>query len=202
VPFFFLVSGYFIAKSLRDRQQINLAKFINSLVAIFIAANGVYCVFYLLDRNQSTTISLSLIGVLVGQAGHLWYITSTILGLLVLQYLASRYSDKVLFIVAVGVLLFVLSHSYAGLTGVHMDESVAHYFTSIPFLLAGFLLGRHPEVLRRLSVPACIALSVGGFLLEAGEAVALYKLTGSSPHNQELLLGTTLFALGLFCLSL
>jgi peptidoglycan/LPS O-acetylase OafA/YrhL len=202
VPFFFLVSGYFIANNLRDRQQINLSKSINSLIGIFIVANLAYCLFYLIDANPTTAIDLDFIKIIVGQSEHLWYIGSTVFGLLMLQYLASRYSDRTLFVVAAVTLLFVLSHSYASFTGIHMQQDVARYFTSIPFIFAGFLFGRHPEFLRRLSIPICIVISILGFLMESGEAIALYKLKGAGPHNQEMLLGTALLALGLFCLSL
>ena len=202
VPFFFLVSGYFIANSLRDRKQINLSKSINSLIGILIVANLIYCLFYLVDANPASTLDLDFTKIMVGQSEHLWYIGSTVFGLIMLQYLVSRYSDKVLFVVGLVILFFVLSYSYSGITGIHMQQDVARYFTSIPFIFAGFLIGRHPEFLRHLSVPICIAVTILGFLLESGEAIALYKFTGAGPHNQEMLLGTAILALGIFCLSL
>jgi surface polysaccharide O-acyltransferase-like enzyme len=186
VPFFFLVSGYFVAQSWRDKQPLNCSKSLNNLLAIFLVVNSIYGLFYLLDANPATTIQLTFSGLLIGQSGHLWYIGATIFGLLLLQYLASRYSDSVLLGVALGTLgLILVGYDYASFSGLHMQQEVARYLTAIPFIFGGFLVARHPNLLRHLP-----------------EAIALYKLTGASPHNQELLLGTALLAFGLFCLSL
>ncbi|MVN78960.1 acyltransferase family protein [Hymenobacter sp. HMF4947] len=203
VPFFFLVSGYFAARNLRDRQSINFSKSINYLVAIFIASNIVYCLFYAIDNNAATTIKLTFVGLLVGQTGHLWYIGSNIFGLLILQLLVSRYSDKVLVVVALIVFLGILvGDGYSRLTGITLQYEVARYLTSIPFLFAGFLIARHGEFLQYLSVKLCLISILVGLLVEYTEAYLLYTRVGAGPHNQELLIGTALLALGLFCLSL
>jgi surface polysaccharide O-acyltransferase-like enzyme len=203
VPFFFLVSGYFVAQKLRATKSLNIAGSVNNLLAIIITANVIYCLFYVLDNNPATNIKLTFIGLLIGQSGHLWFIGSSILGLLVLQYLVSRYSDKMLLAIAIGVLLFILlGDGYSVVSSIAVQYEVARYLTSIPFLLAGFLLARQERLLSNLSIKTCVALILIGFAMEVGEAIALYKFFGTGPHNQELLIGTCLLAIGLFCLSL
>ncbi len=203
VPFFFMVSGYFVAQKLRTTKSLNISAATNNLLAILIVVNLFYCLFYVLDNNPATNIKLTFIGLIIGQSGHLWFIGSSILGLLVLQYLASRYSDKTLLLVALGVLLFILiGDGYSSLSSITIQYEVARYLTSIPFLLIGFLLARQERVLAQLSVKACVAIAISGLLIEGAEAIALYKAFGAGPHNQELLVGTCLLAVGLFCLSL
>jgi surface polysaccharide O-acyltransferase-like enzyme len=203
VPFFFLVTGYFIAQSLRGKQAINCSKSLNSLLAILLVANAIYSLFYWVDGDPNTTVHATVSRLLVGQSGHLWYLGASIGGLLLLQYLASRYSDRVLLAVGLVVLAATLAgYGYTTLTGLHLEQDIAHFITAIPFLFGGFLLARHSGWLRWLPLWACWALAITGFLLEVGEAVALYKLRAASPHNQELLLGTALMALGFFCISL
>jgi surface polysaccharide O-acyltransferase-like enzyme len=203
VPYFFMVSGYFVAQKLRTTKSLNIIASINNLLAILIVANLLYCLFYIIDNNPATNIKLTFIGLLIGQSGHLWFIGSSILGLLMLQYLASRYSDKILLVVALGVLLFILvGDGYSSLLSITIQYEVARYLTSIPFLLFGFLLARQERLLAYLSVKACIAIAISGLAIEGAEAITLYKAFGAGPHNQELLVGTCLLAVGLFCLSL
>lgn len=203
VPFFFLVSGYFIAQKMRSTKSATVAGPTNNLLSILVVANLIYCVFYALDNNPATNIKLTFVGLLVGQSGHLWFIGSSIFGLLILQYLASRYSDRIILLVAVGVALFILiGDGYSSVTSITIQYEVARYLTSVPFLLVGFLLARHEHLLAYLSPKICLAIIFFGLATEFAEAVALYKITGASPHNQELLIGTCLVALGLFCLSL
>lgn len=172
-------------------------------MAIFIASNIIYCLFYAIDNDPTTTIKLTFIGLLVGQSGHLWYIGATIFGLLLLQFLVSRYSDKVLFLVAILMFLSILAgDGYSRLTGIVLQYEAARYLSSIPFLFAGFLIARHNCFLQHVSYKLCIAIILAGILLEYTEAYLLYTKVGAGPHNQELLIGTALLAVGLFCLSL
>jgi len=203
VPFFFLVSGYFAAKSLKPGLEINLGRAIGKLAAVFLIANAIYALFYVIDLNPDTNLNLSFVKLLVGQAGHLWYIGSAIVGLILLQYFASRYADGVLLVVALGVFGLILAgEGYSTLTGFHLQYEVARYLTSIPFLFGGFLLARHEGLVRYFPVWAWLLVAAAGLGLEVSEAVLLYKKTGAGPHNQEMLMGTGLLALGIFCTSL
>ena len=203
VPFFFLVSGYFAARSLKPGLEINLGRAIGKLAAVYFVANVIYALFFVVDLDPKTNLNLSFIKLLVGQAGHLWYISSAIMGLILLQYFASRYTDGVLLVVALfffGVIL--AGESYSTLTGFHLQYEVARYLTSIPFLFGGFLLARHEGVLRYFPTWACLLIAGVGLGMELSEAVLLYKKTGAGPHNQEMLIGTAVLALGIFCTSL
>jgi surface polysaccharide O-acyltransferase-like enzyme len=203
VPFFFLVSGYFVAKNLKPSQEVNIGRSIGKLTAVFLVANVVYALFYVVDLDASTSFDLTFVKLIVGQAGHLWYIGSAIVGLILLQHFANRYSDGVLLVIALGVFGLILTgEGYSRLSGFRLQYEVARYVTSIPFLFGGFLLARHETFLRFFPVWLCLVIAVLGLGLEAGEAVLLYKKTGTGPHNQEMLVGTALCALGVFCGSL
>jgi surface polysaccharide O-acyltransferase-like enzyme len=201
VPFFFLVSGYMVVKP--DKQEITTTKSVTNLLAIFIVANVIYLLYFWLDNNPATPNALTFTSLLIGQSQHLWFIGSSILGLLLLQYVTSRYASLVVLAVAVATLLFVVAgDGYSKLSGFTVQYEIARYLTSVPFLFAGYLIARHRARLPRLSVGVCVAWVLLGFVLEAGEAVAIYRAAGSSPHNQELLLGTAVAALGIFYLCL
>ena len=199
VPFFFMVSGYFAAKGLKPGQELNLGRTIGRLTAVLLVADVVYALYYTLDGDPSTALGFSFVKLIVGQVGHLWYIGAAIVGFILLHYFSSRYPDAVLLVVALGVFGLILAgEGYAQLTGFHLQYEVARYLTAIPFLFGGFLLARHEELLRKVPVVAWLLLALAGLGLEAAEAILLYKHTGAGPHNQELLLGTALFGLGIF----
>jgi surface polysaccharide O-acyltransferase-like enzyme len=196
VPFF-LVSGYMVVKP--DKQEITTTKSVSNLLAIFIVANVIYLLYFWLDTNPTTPGALTFTSLLIGQSQHLWFIGSSILGLLLLQYVASRYANTVVLAVAVATLLFIVAgDGYAKLSGFTVQYERARYLTSVPFLFTGYLIARYRARMPRLSVGACVAGVLLGFALEASEAVAIYRAAGSSPHNQELLLGTAVAALGIF----
>ncbi len=205
VPFFFLVSGYLVARPKSDGHGVNVNKSLNNLIAIFVVSNIIYLIFFLVDNNPATSVDLTFAGLLIGQTGHLWFIGASIFGLLLLQYIANRYTDKSVLLVAGGVFLIIVSSSgYSKVSGISIQSEAARYLTAIPFLFVGYLISQHSAVLPRLSVTVCILGVLVGFGLECGEAILLYLKTGSSPHNQELLFGTAIMALSLFyfCLML
>lgn len=203
VPFFFLVSGYFIAKNVKKRGNEVYLKSINNLLAIYVVSNIIYAVFYLVDANPDTTAELTFTKLLSGQSGHLWFVAASIFGLLLLQYCSNRYSDgKLLAIGAFSFVAILALSGYSPLTGLTTQRETTRYLTAIPFLFTGFLIARHEGFIARLSVIGCVAALIAGVALEFGEAFFLYKKFGAGPHNQELLIGTAIIALGLFCLSL
>lgn len=203
VPFFFLASGFFFGSGKQERPAVSAAKQLSFLLSIFLIANIIYGLFFLIDQDPKTVPAATLVGLLVGQSGHLWYISASIFGYLLLQYAVNRYSDRVLLITGLVVLVSVLAGvGYAQLVHALLPYEVGHLFTSIPFLWGGYLLARHRSFLSYFTVGRALLLIGLGFGLELVEAVGLYKLTGASPHNQELLLGTTLMAFGILTLAL
>ena len=203
VPFFFLASGFFFAAGGQGRPTISAARQLSFLSAIFLVANLIYSLFFLIDQDPTTVVNVTLQGVIVGQSGHLWYISASIFGFLLLQYAANRYSDRVLLLLCLLVLVALLvGGGYSRLFQVSLPYEVGHLFTSVPFLWGGYLLARHRAVLTYFTVTRSLMLIGLGLALELVEAVGLYKLTGASPHNVETLLGTSLMAFGLLALAL
>ncbi|MFD2786825.1 acyltransferase family protein [Hymenobacter rubripertinctus] len=203
VPFFFLASGFFFGAGKQERPTVSAAKQLSFLLSIFLIANIIYGLFFLVDQDPKTLFSPSLVGLLVGQSGHLWYISASIFGYLLLQYAVNRYSDRVLLLTGSAVLIGILAGvAYSTLVHATLPYEVGHLFTSIPFLWGGYLLARHRVITSYFTVTRSVLLIGLGFGLELVEAIGLYKLTGASPHNQELLLGTTLMAFGILCLAL
>lgn len=203
VPFFFLVSGYFIAKNSTKSGSEVFLKSINNLIGIYIISNIFYFIYYLVDSNPSTVAELTFVKFLHGQCAHLWFIAASIFGLLLLQFCSSRYSDRILLIIAslaFGVVLAITG--YSSVLGLSIQQETAHYLSAIPFIFSGFLIARHETFVQRISVISCIGLLIVGVALEGGEAIWLYRQFGMGPHNQELLVGTAVIALSLFCFSL
>lgn len=203
VPFFFLVSGYFIAINVSKKGDSVFLKSINNLIAIYIISNIIYAIFYLTDADPTTNTNLDFTRFLSGQSGHLWFLASSIFGLLMLQYCASRYSNRTLLaIAALAFAAILILSGYSKATELTAQQETIRYLTAIPFLFTGFLIARNDAFVKQLSVTGCIMALVTGIILELGEAFLLHKKFGASPHNQELLIGTAIIALSLFCLSL
>ncbi|UYZ57461.1 acyltransferase family protein [Hymenobacter latericus] len=132
-----------------------------------------------------------------GLSGHLWFMGSMIFGYVVLNYLFNKLDDRLLLVAAIGIYAFVLANdAYTSLFHISPTKEASRFFVSISFLTIGYLLNKH-NITDKVPLWLAVLVTVFGFVLQTTEIILLYKYTGASPHNQEFLFGTALFAVGL-----
>ncbi|WP_324671913.1 acyltransferase [Hymenobacter sp. GOD-10R] len=203
VPFFFLLSGYFFQKNYAARGEVQFVRTIKNLLAIYIISNLIYLVAALVEENKYFYQLLDFYTLDNGISEHLWFIGSMLFGYLILLYLLERFSDKLLIIGSVALYItVVLADAYSGFFHTQFDHGFIRYFVSIPFLLWGFMAAKKAEYIKRLPLVLIYILLPVSFLLQAIEIILIYRKSGFSPHNQEFVLLTLLFAVVVFALAL
>ncbi len=204
VPFFFLVSGFYLARGgtlQKERVLDSLAR----TVWLLAFASLIFIPFVLYREGFAGGINriLGPLFFLHGAYFHLWFLGSLALGLTILFACDRLALNALLPVASVAVLLGALAlGSYSplyvagGIGDLHF--AVARQFLSIPFLYIGSLVARHPAQLR-LGRATCLALF--GYALQLVEAEWLSRY-GADRFEHQLLAGSIPFALGLFGIGL
>lgn len=201
VPFFFMVSGYFFQKNYAKQGGAAAAKSLLNLLPVALVANLVFTPFKItqVGPDWSQVFSLHLFTM----NGHLWFLNALVVGYLVLWLLLERKADAWLLPVAHATVAFSLvTNAYSLLLGLKTDQEFAMMILALPFLIYGYKASQTGFVVKHLRARGAIALVAAGFLLQAAEIIFLYKRSGYSPHNQEFLVGTVLYSVGVFALAL
>lgn len=198
VPFFFMISGYFIAPHL----VYNIDKVARQAVKAFwiLVASSLFLVPLLILRDGITgavkkILSLSIIT--GGTYFHLWFLSSMALGLFVfyaLQTFGMRKSTSALILSSLGIL--IVDAYYPG------GRPIGHfatYFMCFPFMYLGMFF-RWKDIMPKMSTSVLLLLL--GFAMQNGEAFLLWKHFGNPLTQYDVLIGTIPFSAGLFFLSL
>ncbi|MFK8186355.1 MAG: acyltransferase family protein [Phormidesmis sp.] len=198
VPFFFIVSGYFAAPYVIGEHK-RLTDIAARMLAVFFVANIIFLPLRIYQEGVGSTLHkvLSLDLLLGGLAGHLWFISSFSISMLVFYMLLSYDAHKIIrALVALSLitLVFVAYHP-----GYRSSWEFARYITSFPFIYMGMSF-RLKNI--RLSVQFSVLLICFGILSQNLEAYLLFKSFGSNPLLHNFLLGTIPLVMGVFLLAL
>jgi surface polysaccharide O-acyltransferase-like enzyme len=202
IPFFFIVSGYFLAASRSKTIRLNVQPAVERLIWVFLFWSLVYAFVVTGQHGINTSIqrifSPSFFN--FGNFVHLWFLPSLIFGYLIIAF-CYNFNLKGLpaILSLIAILSALLSGAYAGIgAGKSLDFNTARNWLSIPFLYIGFLLyekGCPPWWVS-------LILTIFGAGLQVFEARFLYDKFGSSPYQHEFLIGTIPFGIGMAGLAL
>lgn len=193
VPFFFIVTGYFFYERIQKKQDTK--SYIKRLFRFYIT--WVIIEVVLLIPLVYTNISSnpgSIIGILlVGVTGSLWYISSSVMALLVTTPLLKRNKFGALFIISI--ILYIVGlggDSYFGIAqgnilGVMSDAYTSVFvmanigFTcSVPFIVIGAAINKY-NLKDKIKFPGNIAIV--GIILLIIEAFVLFKTGIAKDYN-------------------
>lgn len=166
VPFFFLLSGYFLSKKIDNRRTDSgeiVFEFLTRISKRYIFWFCLYLIFMefswkgygLVSSHKNKFVVIFIEGALY----HLWFLPALIFGTAFVFYLREKFSTKTLIIIA-AVLYFVgLSmNSYAGIfSDINHWKSVSSTFlygrnglmVGFPLIFAGTLIERNVHSLKR-----------------------------------------------------
>ena len=214
VPYFFLTTGYFFGvKSKLGVDMIALAAaWSKRLFAIWLFWSVAYLVFPLdsiddaIQAGYARFVSWRLWAIghdperllLVGSAGHLWFLLSLIQALWILAWVNRLASPVGTICIAGGLyVLGLLGGAYAVTAlGVQIPMNTRNGpFFSTLFVALGWLIATQPVSLRTsLALLLCLA----GLALQLGEAWILEDHYGAAFVHRDYFIGTAPFALGVF----
>lgn len=219
VPFFFIVSGYFLGKKICAIVDPNVFfyAFAKRILLIFVA----WSLIYLLVPNNIeafssygvkafiqvpywrwlTIINEPLRTIFQGTKIHLWFLISLLCALLV-SLVALKLSQKMLIAIALLLYLFgLMAGAYAKTPlGMPIDFNTRNgpFFSTI-FFVVGLLLAKYPSF---FSLKSAVLLVIGGFLLHMLEVYFLWRLYEINPMSQDYVFGTLPFGVGMAAIAL
>lgn len=202
IPFFFIISGYFLAANHARSNRVDVQPAVERLIWIFLLWSFIYAIVVAGQYDPGTSIKriVSPYFIYFGNFIHLWFIPSLLFGYLMVAFCYNRNLKILLIVLSVlATVTALLSASYSIVDlGLPLDLAAASIWLSIPFLYIGFLLYKrgHP------SWWVSVTLIMIGAGLQVFEARWLYDAFGSSPYEHEFLIGTVPFGIGMAGLAL
>ena len=196
VPFFFLVSGYFFYHRYTHQPHYRFAQTAKPLLIMLAVANGIYLLFVGLTTGSLSSLA-NHFTLLVGTFFHLWFLTSMLIGYILLWVCLSCKLQALLPYLAVGVFILILAlNAYHHLFALSAHPIYARSLLSILFLTIGFLLAKHKLTLR-LDRWVAYALVLVGMSVQMIEAHWLAQ-TEQDWLRLNFLGGTLLLSVGVF----
>lgn len=208
VPYFFIVSGYFLAQR-GDEIWSTLWRLISRLLPAFLAWVLLYDLYWYLTGQWNEPVYFGLIGhtLLTGhKAFHLWFLPS--LGISVGLLVVMRKLPTV-FIIAFGFMLYLFALAFGPYKELlHLPDfpyfngfafkSRYGPFMGFLFVAIGFAIAKHNI---RLSYFQAILLALTGFFIAYAEGSGLSTL-GYDDFPLDTFIGTLLMGSGVFFLAL
>lgn len=198
VPFFFMMSGYFLAApgcTRIERGGRTAARMLWLLVVWSLLYSLINVFAYGSDYAFQQLLRVEVFS--YGTYSHLWFLGSLALGALSVAALDMFRMEWFEIPLAVALVVFALVTDSYNLWGLRLDPEFSRQLLSIPFLLAGGWLRRWT-----FSAPWPLVLIVGGALMQFGEASWLLQHSGYPLYEHQFLAGTVFMAVGLaaFCI--
>lgn len=191
VPYFFLVTGFFLARR-PPEEALRIA--LPRALLVAAVANALLLPYdWRWEGGRATLARLATPDVLaLGVQVHLWYLSANVLALLVLLAIAHYRAWRVGWLVGAAVWLLLCA------TGAYWPTAgsgfvTARAFLGVPCMLAGMALAR-----RTPGRAASWLLVAAGLALQALESRLLSAHWGTRVHDYEFLAGTLPLAIGVF----
>ncbi|MFY0666942.1 MAG: acyltransferase [Alteromonas stellipolaris] len=195
VPFFFILTGFLISRnnsSTRALSPLVKALTIFSIAFLLLIPLSVanYGFHETLARVFSSGVFLS------GSYFHLWYLSSVVVGLLILLALEKQELGRLIpYVACISILMYLVMGAYNPLT--ESGIKVARHLSSVGFLYIGIKLKDIPA-----SAARGLNFVIIGFIMQIIETQTLtYFLPGKNILKFQFLVGTVFFAIGAFDLA-
>lgn len=187
LPFFFLISGYFIG--IKDVD--NYAKRINKLIWIFIVASVIFIPYAILKKVEHGPVSFlqvaaslfSVDSLVYGNYFHLWFLPSLITGMLLTRLVIDNF--KISTGLTVSLLMILLTWVADVLAFLGHGEGFFYYFRfllAFPLVFIGWYVAK---IKPRFSLSLALALLVFGFAMIASEMSLLRYFTGYNGMERQ-----------------
>lgn len=190
VPFFFMVTGYYLADESSPFPNVTLEKLRVPFLA-FVTANVIFMPLLILQSGLSGVTLATLVR---GSYFHLWYLTALLLALLSLHFCAAeKLRPAVIAFASVVLVGYIAINFHYARSGSRYDlVMLLREFSGIPFILLGGVLRSNRAAMQaavRWAFPA-------GLVVLVAEVVGLRHL-GWHPADVQLQISSLLISVGL-----
>lgn len=195
VPFYFMTSGYFIGPKIVDKTLDfkKVEKNVSILISIFAVAFFIYM--------PISPSNYGIENILIGIHYHLWFIGSLLFGYFFIWYIYYIRKSRFLPFISFTILFcLVISDSYDIVFGVNVENILARFLSSIPFLYLGIIISKNTRYLRYQKI--FFFMAIFGFVVQVLEANYLTLFFNVNKYNIEFTVGTIITSISLFILSL
>lgn len=174
LPFFFIVSGYFLGKS--DLNKIGTK--LNNLIGIFITASLLYLPYTYLQNKEGFFEILFSTQTLFGIKFHLWYLSSLIIAFIFVNFMVYNFNKYISIILSVFLVLMLWISDLNKFFGLDNSFGFFRVLIGIPLVYIGYLTAKKDisSISNRLVI-CCFFISILFMILEAYGLSYLYGLS-------------------------
>lgn len=191
VPFFFMISGYFLAQ--KHASPTRAAAPLARATLIFIFATLIMMPLRVYQQGVRGALAAVLSDgfMMNGSYYHLWFLSAMVVALLIIL-IVDQFEIRELLAPIAGLLaLFFLSCTYFSIS--EEATNVARHLAGVPFIYLGMLMSHH-----RLSMRRSVVLVILGAALQSLEAHAISTMYHESAFGYQFLVGTIVLSIGVF----
>ena len=184
LPFFFIVSGYFLGIS----SNQDVLPRVNKLITIFITASIFYSIILLVKNHNNMMDQINDIlsfRFLQGIYFHLWFIPSLIIGIIGAGYLRDNLSIKKAIIISSTILAIVWIEDVLVYFRKDVDFIFSREILSISLVYFGFItakLNLTTKINKKLSITLVLIFLFASLI----EPLILQEITGISSKERQL----------------
>jgi surface polysaccharide O-acyltransferase-like enzyme len=196
VPFFFLLTGFFLPGA-GGRPAIDIKRLSKVTVIIFAAS----IIYFPLSLSVNGFAALDLASILVGPWFHLWFLSSMLMGFLIIIGVSSLTSSGRLMAIALVVICFTLLADFMAMIDPASYTPVfamLRHLSGFAFISVGFAVSQSRGAIGPLG--GCLLVFFGLVLIYA--ETAFLGHFGYSQMGRQMPLGAVIMAFGVmwFCL--
>ena len=189
VPFFFIISGYFLFNQRKDISSFP-KKTMTKLISIHIISSSIFLLIKFFDKQN---LDMGLVNIINGTYFHLWFIGSMLLGIIIIWYIYQMKLNRFLTIISILILCATtFTDGYDSL----FEKKISYmpFLISIPFMHFGSIISVKNKIMTKKML---FVLVITFFILQYFEYYLL-NLYSNNFVTQTLSISTIIFAILFF----
>lgn len=172
LPFFFIVSGYFLGKS----SSFKLENRLNSILGIFIVSSIVYLP-YVFIQNQDNFLSILFSNNLIfGINYHLWYLSSLIIAFILVSFFVDTFNKKFTLLISLALMALLWISDIQKFLNIQNSFYFFRTLIGFPLVYIGYLTAKSEYKFKVVNLITIFIVSIFLMLAEVYLLSSYYNL--------------------------